>query len=155
VRNLARFVKSALTALRQRLVARYLAAKEKPYAAIFLDKRSQQELLHWWKAVVRIPLHGDVKAHHVTLVYDPSPKEAAEIPLKARVNAKVVGWAADHKGQAVLVRTPLRSKNAYPHVTVAVAPGISAVYSNELLSKAVTTMEPGPNLFGVVDIRTE
>ncbi len=139
----------------QRLVARYLEASEAtPYAALFLDETSQRRLLAWWKRTVGIPLLEDVKAHHVTLKFDPSPVEAAEVPVGRRAYADVVGYAADEKGQAVLVRSSVRSSNQHPHVTVAVAPGIGAVYSNTLLGQGVTAVH-GPRLTGIVEIRRD
>jgi len=103
---------------------------------------------------VGIPLLPDVKAHHVTLVYDPSPKERQKVPLGIQAGVRITGWAADDKGQAVHVSCSIPCDNRHPHVTVAVAPGIQAVYSNALLARGVVRRQ-GPTLFGVVDIRTE
>ncbi len=139
----------------KRVVQRFLEATEgKPYAALFLDEPSQHRLLSWWKREVGVPLHGDVKAHHMTLKFDPSPAEAAEVPVGTRASAEVVGYAADEKAQAVLVRSSVRSSNQHPHVTVAVAPGVGAVYSNTLLAQNVTPIK-GPRLTGVVEIRRD
>lgn len=138
----------------RRVVERYLAAAGESYAALFLDEPSQRRLLVWWKHEVGLPLLGDVKAHHMTIKFDPSPTEAAAVPVGRRAYVKVVGYAADERGQAVLVKSSVRSSNQFPHVTVSVASGTNAVYSNELLARGVTPIQ-GPSLTGVVDIRND
>ncbi len=138
----------------RRLVARWVEAKAKPYAAIFLDPGSQKRLILWWNYAVGIPMLGDLKAHHMTLKFNPSPEEVDTFPLGETGVVKVVGYAADEKGQAVLVRSSARSHNQYPHITVAVSSGVSAAYSNDLLAKGYNPIN-GPRLSGIVDVRQD
>lgn len=86
-------------------------------------------------------------------MYDPSPEQRRNIPIGAQGYAKVIGWAADDRGQAVWVRSLPRSSNKHPHITVATN-GTPPVYSNELLARSVTFIE-GPELHGIVDIRRD
>lgn len=89
------------------------------------------------------PIHPNVKAHHMTVAYKPNQmffdryKRMEGQTLKMRV----LGHAADERGQAVVVMGP--SDNAHPHVTISVADGTEAVYSNELLHKG---WESGPRM---------
>lgn len=153
LRDALRMYLEPLVALKKRLVARFKNAKDKPYAAIFLDDRSQRELLRWWKDEVGVPLLPDLKAHHMTLKYDPDP--GLSFPVGTRASLRVVGWQADEKAQAVaVVPNGVRSHNKHPHVTVAVAAGGSAAYSNQLLEKGIVAWK-GPILSGVVDVRTK
>lgn len=139
--------------LLRRILARWTEAKGKPYAAVFLDDSSQRRLIAWWHDRVGIPLLGDLKAHHMTLKFDPSDDQIRSFPIGSEGQLQVVGYAADAKGQAVLVRSNVRSHNPYPHVTVAVAPGVDAYYSNELLSRTVVPIQ-GPRLSGTVGVET-
>lgn len=138
----------------RRLVARWLEAKPKPYAAIFLDPTSQNRLIAWWNLAVRIPLLNDLKAHHMTLKFNPSQQDLDDFTLGEPGVVQIIGYAADEKGQAVLVRSSVRSHNQHPHITVAVAAGVSAAYSNDLLAKGYTPIN-GPRLTGIVDVRQD
>jgi hypothetical protein len=111
-------------------------------------------LILWWNSVVGIPLLGDLKAHHMTLKFDPSQEDLKDFPLGEPGVVKVVGYAADEKGQAVLVRSNTPSRNQHPHVTIAVAPGVSAAYSNDLLARGYNPVS-GPRLSGRVDVRQD
>lgn len=139
--------------LLRRVLARWTQAKGKPYAAVFLDDSSQRRLIAWWHDRVGIPLLGDLKAHHMTLKFDPSDDDVRSFPIGSEGQLQVVGYAADERGQAVLVRSNVRSHNQFPHVTVAVAPGTDAYYSNELLKKSVVYIQ-GPKLTGTVGVET-
>jgi hypothetical protein len=90
----------------------------------------------------------------MTLKFDPSPGEALSFPLGEAGVLKVVGYAADAKGQAVLVRSSVISHNPHPHVTMAVAPGVSAAYSNDLLARGHLSVN-GPRLSGTVEVRDD
>ncbi len=142
-----------MTATR-RLIARWLEAKPKPYAAIFLDPASQKRLILWWNSAVGIPLFRDIKAHHMTLKFNPNQEDLDQFPLGEPGVVKIIGYAADEKGQAVLVRSSVPSHNQYAHITVAVAPGVSAAYSNDLLARGHSPIN-GPRLSGVVDVRED
>ena len=100
------------------------------------------------------PVHPVVYAHHVTMAYNPDAATLAKYrPMEGkRIKVPVTGVGADEKGQAVLVGVD--SENEYPHITISVAEGVEAKYSNELLAnidlnhiniftlEAVVTIEP-------------
>ena len=116
-------------------IRRVLAGKpeEALYTAVILDDPT--ELLRLWEQETGIPLHPKKIAHHMTIKFKPSPEEVARLPIGKRVNLRVIGYAADDKGQAVaVVPQGVSSANEIPHVTVAVN-GTSPVYSNELLKR--------------------
>lgn len=138
----------------RRLVARWVEAKPKPYAAIFLDAGSQKRLILWWNSAVGIPLLRDLKAHHMTLKFNPSHEDIDSFPLGEPGVMKVIGYAADEKGQAVLVRSSVQSHNQHPHVTLAVASGVSAAYSNDLLAQGYNPVN-GPRLSGIVEVHQD
>lgn len=53
---------------------------------------------------------------------------------------RVIGEAHDDKAQAVVVDG--QSENPIPHITISCASGVNARYSNDLLSKGWTPVEP-------------
>lgn len=126
----------------------------KQYIAVFLDADSRASLLLWWNRQVRVELLPNIIADHVTLIYDPAPEELLGVPVGEACAILVTGWAEDLLGQAVSVTGHFQFKNVVPHVTIATAAGIEAVYSNELLSRGVTAVS-GPLLRGTYDIRRE
>jgi len=116
------------------------------YTGVFLDDPNQ--LINWWKQNVG-PLHPKVKAHHMTIKFKPSEDEVKALSIGSPTSLKVVGYAQDDKGQAVLVKPQgVRSTNRHPHITVAVD-GVSPAYSNDLLKKGITKVS-GPTLKGRV-----
>lgn len=132
-----------------------LAESKPPYIGIFLNEDSKARLLAWWKSEVGLALLPDMKTCHVTLVFDPSDDDdvARYRPFFGTVGRiQVCGWAADERGQAVLVQSYPKSRNALPHITVAVAPGVSGSYSNELLARGFSKVW-GPHLEGVVSLK--
>lgn len=135
---------------------RFMAAKEvalPEYTGVFLNESSKKTLLEWWSKHTDAPLLKNIHADHMTIKYEPSAEQVKKTPKGQKIMLKVIGWAADEKGQAVLVRPKgIESANAHPHVTVATAPGVQAVYSNELLAKGSNRVS-GPTLIGVVDVR--
>jgi len=126
-----------------------IAPKKGGYAAVVLDDSSRRQLLSWWEKHVGTPLHSNVLAHHMTLKFNPSADDLSVLPLGDKVVLRVTGWAADDKSQVVRVKAAAKSANAVPHVTVAIAPGVKPVYSNELLQKQVTSVH-GPDLTGTI-----
>ena len=127
--------------------------KKVVYSGIFLDDASHRELLAWFSKETGLDLLDKTFAHHTTLKFKPSAEEVSALPLGKKVQLRVVGWGADAKGQAVVVDlqdAEVQSANAHPHITVAVGPGGSPAYSNELLASGVTRVA-GPTLEGVVD----
>lgn len=137
------------------VLRRFLAAEEKipEYTGVFLDGSSQNRLLEWWLKHTDTKPLGNIHADHMTIKYMPTAEEFKGTPLGQKIMMKIIGWAADEKGQAVLVQPKgIASANKHPHITVAVAPGVNAAYSNELLAKGSNRVS-GPTLTGVVDAR--
>ena len=126
----------------------------KPYAAVFLDEASQLKLVEWWEVALAIPLLPIRYAHHMTIKYDPSEMDILEVEIGLLTSMRVVGYASDACGQAVLVQPQVQCYNKYPHITVATAPEVGPVYSNELLEKTFRRVV-GPRLMGIVDIRID
>lgn len=125
-------------------------APQKPiYTAIFLDDASVDALKKRYP-----PKHSKVHAHHVTLVFRPSPKdlEVLEPHIGTEVLLDVVGEACDDRGQAAKVTVPpfLRLDEQVHHITISCAETISPVYSNELLKKGWPVIEPFLQLKGTV-----
>lgn len=114
---------------------------------VVLTPESQKRLLDAFP-----PVHPDVKAHHMTAAYDPEPwkLERYQSLVGKPVNLTVIGYSQDEKGQAVAVMGP--SENLVPHVTISVAPGTGAVYSNELLDRGWDPVRPRMQLEGVLVI---
>jgi hypothetical protein len=136
----------------ERVAERFLQSKTPTYTAVFLDDESKRKLLSWWKSE-----NGDLLpvtyADHMTIQFRPSEDEVAKLSLGEEATLHVVGWAADDRGQAILVRSEVPSSNQNPHITVATAKGTSPVYSNKLLAQQGHTKVSGPTLRGVIDYR--
>lgn len=123
------------------------------YYGVFLDDDSRDQLKRWWVNTVGSPLLPEHYCHHMTVKFKPSPEEVESYQplIGSKVSVKVVGFAEDEKGQAVLVSPQeVQSANANPHITVSCAPGTAPVYSNTLLAGGVTPID-GPVLTGVFD----
>lgn len=98
------------------------------FISAVLTPESHQELLR------RVPpQHAVVYAHHATMAFKPDPATLAYYRQFAgqRVHIAVLAFAADDKAQAVLVSLPA-CENEYPHITISVAEGVEARYSNDL-----------------------
>lgn len=130
------------------------AVKSVTYTGVFLDESSHKALVEWWKHHTNTPLHSKLWAHHMTIKFKPTAEEVEATPVGKKVHLKVIGWAADEKGQAVLVEPQgVASANKHPHITISTAPGTGPVYSNELLAKGSNRVS-GPTLSGVVEARS-
>jgi|SaaInlV_100m_DNA_2_1039680.scaffolds.fasta_scaffold17363_2 hypothetical protein len=114
------------------------------YVGIFLDARSKATLIQEYGIS-----HDRIKADHVTLCLKP-PRDGTIIGDKVRV--KVVGYAEDDLGQAVVVSLPsdLKQEDRTPHITVSHSRSVASKYSNDLLKKGFSPVS-GPTLTGVVD----
>jgi hypothetical protein len=133
----------------QRVAVRF-AAERIAYSAVVLDEASHRALLAWWPEATNTPLLAKHFAHHMTIQLGPKQADLEALPLGEKVKLKVVGWAADEKGQAVAVDCSVKSTRAHPHITVACSTTGKPMYSNELLSKGVTRVS-GPTLIGTVE----
>lgn len=104
------------------------------YTALFLTEAAENLIKQLYP-----PRHPNVYAHHVTLVFKPSPTDIEFLdPLVGReFQFEVVGEAVDERGQAVKVTVPetLRVNGQVHHVTISCAKDVTPVYSNELLKK--------------------
>lgn len=98
------------------------------YIGAFLTEESRAILL----AAVP-PLHFDVYAGHVTIVFRPEPEDLILFADGREVELEVFEEVWDARGQAVAVRG-VPSENAHPHITISTTPETKPVYSNELLS---------------------
>lgn len=86
----------------------------------------------------------------MTVAYKPAQLDRYVNMVGKQVELSVIGYSADERGQAVLVMGP--SENMHPHVTISVAPGTEAVYSNELLKQGWEPVRPKLALDGVLTI---
>jgi hypothetical protein len=123
------------------------------YVAAVLTEASQQALLERMEQLAPIPEGWTRVAHHMTIAPPSNDawrllSEDYPIAKGGKVEVTVLGYARDDKGMAVEVASQpsyeaLRGSNEHPHITVALAPGTSAVHSNELLARqAYKKIEP-------------
>jgi hypothetical protein len=136
-----------------RVAARFLVSKKPRYSAAWLTPASHLELLRWWAKNVGPTLDNEI-AEHMTIAFMPTEDEIAEILVGRHVKLHVVGYAQDERGQAVLIGgsgVGVKLKNRHPHITVAVADGTQALYSNELLARGPIHPVNGPTLDATLD----
>lgn len=120
------------------------------YIGVILTRDSQQKLYDAISKRVNIPQDWKKICHHMTTRFvGGKPIDDSQLPtLGEEVSLVVTEFAADEKGVAVKVepntnRQELRMPaEQMPHVTVAVAPGVSPVYSNDLLRKGINEKMP-------------
>lgn len=99
------------------------------YTGLFvLDK---QEILSSFE-----PKHKNVYVHHSTIEFMPKDGNSLEIGKVQKL--KIIGRVSDDRGDALLVESP-KSNNKYPHITLSCADGVSPMYSNVLIEKAVSS----------------
>ena len=91
----------------------------------------------------------NVKSHHITLKFKPSPEEVKSLPGGEQVFGAVTGFVSDHRVQAFVCDWPiwaigdeLECSNKHPHVTVATGMDgdkmISPRVSNDVLAEGIT-----------------
>lgn len=133
--------------LARRVVEMLLNESSGQIVMVVLTPESQERLLQAFP-----PVHPEVKAHHLTVAYDPDPAFLERYRAKEgqTVQLSVIGHSADERGQAVAVSGP--STNPVPHVTVSVAPGTDSVYSNRLLNRGWEPVRPRIPLEGTLVI---
>lgn len=118
------------------VVERLLEDHTNMFVSAILTPESRSQLLR------RVPpVHATVYAHHVTMAFNPEPEvlERYRALEGQRIKVPVTAVCADEKGQAVLVGVD--SENEYPHITISVADGVEAKYSNELLASQHADMQ--------------
>ena len=109
-----------------------------------LTPASQKALLRAFPAA-----HGKTHAHHMTVLVKPSPDKVRKLAGR-EVKLRVVGYAQDDKGQAVVVKSMLQTDRPIPHITISTASGTGAKYSNELLADGYKAIK-GPTLTAILD----
>lgn len=130
------------------------------YIAVVLTAEAQRKLFNLISTVAQIPDNWRKIGHHMTVTFG-GVKQALEpgyfdedIHYGMKCTVVPIGWKMDEKGIAVkVVSTPqgsrLHVEAAQPHITVAVAPGVSPVYSNQLLEAGdINTLSDQPFLDG-------
>lgn len=107
--------------------------KKVSYSAIVLDDRSHHRLINMFGATWENEPGWDTLAHHMTICMGPLPSDLESF-LGREVEIEVTGFAGDEKVKAVSVRSPIKTKNKLPHVTLAVnrENGGKPVMSNNL-----------------------
>jgi len=126
-------------------------AKQRPpvYSGVFFSESEMRALRVWFKNETGLdPLPSLPKDPHLTVAFKPPIEEVAEMPLGYKARLTVIGYAADEKGQAVLVKG-FPSDRLHPHVTLSTAPGVPPAYTKDLLAAGVTQVR-GPTIEGVV-----
>jgi hypothetical protein len=132
-----------------RQMRRNAGAKKPIYCGVFFDESEMAVLRNWFRRETGLELLPNIpKDPHLTSVFKPSLEAVSAMPLGSKVLLTVTGWAADEKGQALVV-SGFPSANATPHLTLSTAQGVSPVYSNELLSQGFASAQ-GPTVEGTV-----
>lgn len=120
------------------------------YIGVFLTPSSRAQLLRDFP-----PVYDNVFADHVTLIFKPKEDDLADYDLGSIVRLKVVGYAQDQKGTAVLVDLPSEirtSPGQKPHITISTAQGIKPFYSNKLIANSSNVERVSPKTYqGIVD----
>jgi hypothetical protein len=92
-----------------------------------------------------IPEDWTVHAHHMTLHMGASKDKSI---IGEEVELEIVGLGKDENAMALLVQTPIPSKNPKPHITLATAPGAKPVQSNDI--ENWEPLEQAMSIVGVV-----
>lgn len=90
-----------------------------------------------------VPVHPDVIAHHITLIFNVGEDE----PVPEQTSARVVGIASDHRVQALVVEidgTTARPDGKTYHCTWSIdrEKGAKPVMSNDLLVHGWEAVDP-------------
>jgi len=120
------------------------------YAGIFFEDSEMRTLRAWFRHETGLDLLGEFpKDPHFTSAFKPSVEEVQAMPLGRKAHLSVIGWVADEKAQAVLIRG-FPSDRPHPHITLSVAPGVSPAYSKDLLASVEVTPARGPSVEGTI-----
>lgn len=154
VRRPACAIQREITSDGRQILASFREASLKViYAGVMLDDSSKKRLATWWESHTGSDVLPKRFMHHMTIAFRPKPDEIAKIPVGKSVNLKVTGWADNGKVQAIAVKSPIRSKNAIPHITVATDGVAKPFESNALLAQGYNQVS-GPVLSGRVGFFT-
>ena len=138
------------------LIKKFAKKRKAIYTAAFLTDAAKIELKNWWKLGTKTELLENEFAHHMTIKFRPTPEEVLALPVGEKVSLRVMGYAQDEKGQAVVVSpVGVVSSNDIPHITISTSnteddKKVSPVYSNELLSEGIEQVLDGPSVEAVV-----
>lgn len=116
------------------------------YIGAILTRDAQRKLFESVNKIVPIPQEWKRLCHHMTIRFKPT--DASQYPTFGEsVSLIVTDLAANEKCVAVKVEPNTHKEQLkmppeqLPHITVATAPGVSPVYSNEIL-RGVTQKMP-------------
>ena len=124
-----------------------MASPDLIYIGIFLDPMDTKRLLRTFGQA-----HPEVQAHHMTLWhYNEGIPPNLDLPWGKTITLKVIGHTENDQVQVAVIEPPaaFRPPGRTPHVTISVAPGVSAKLSNDLLE----SWEPDTNLPGLPTVR--
>lgn len=116
------------------------------YKAVLLDPESKSKLMATFP-----PSFHETFYHHMTIQFG---VQSIGQDVGTEVELKVIGYARDNKGEAVVVQGVPRVDGKVPHVTLSVAPGVKPVYSNDLLTRGWNPVD-GPLLKGTIAYFTD
>ena len=108
------------------------------YVGAILTRKSQMHLLESVSRRVDIPENWKKICHHMTICF--KPEGVCKIPVIGDdISLVVTEICSDDKAVAVRLEPNINKAELKmtrePHITVAVAPGVSPLYSNELITK--------------------
>ncbi len=109
------------------------------YWAVLLDEECVENL----KSVFK-PAHKNVYAEHSTLVFGPTDEQDNKWATRIgeKVKLTVLGRAIDDKGDALVVSGIERDDQGILHITLSCAEGTKPYYSNLLLAKGYSNVNP-------------
>jgi len=102
------------------------------YTAIVSPESVADGFMSPWDLLVsslEIPEGWSIHAHHLTLNMGACKDKSL---LGKNVQLKATALGRDENAMALLVETPVPTKNKLPHITIAVAPGAKPVQSNDI-----------------------
>jgi len=123
--------------------------KEAVFTELVLTEDSSKEMVEKMRELTG-SLLPNVKAHHITLKFKPSPEEVKSLRMGGTIFCVVTGFVSDHRVQAFTcyIGNEFRCNNKWPHVTVATGmdgdKAISPRVSNDVLAEGIT---PIPSKF--------
>tara|TARA_A100001011_G_C13885311_1_gene664700 strand:- start:39 stop:587 length:549 start_codon:yes stop_codon:yes gene_type:complete len=136
----------------EKIIKKFAKKRKAIYTAAFLTDAAKIELKNWWKLKTQTDLLDNEFVHHMTIKFKPTPDDVLSLPIGEKVSLKVMGYAGDEKGQAVVVSpVGVISSNDIPHITVSTGntdddKRVSPAYSNDLLSGGIEQASDGPLL---------
>lgn len=117
------------------------------YVAAMLTRESQVELWETVSRITEIPNNWKKFCHHMTIRFKPT--DDSQLPIFGEdITITALELSVDDKGATVRVEPDTSNfsmpTEQIPHITIATAPQVSPVYSNELLRKNIGVRLPEP-----------